>query len=144
MQTMNSYRRRAQTFTSAALLAVLSLPLADLAQAMPVFARPYEMTCAACHSAYPRLNAFGEQFRDNNYRLSNWREKTTVDTKDDMLALPKFPPLAFRAQAFVQGRQGREVNDTYTGFTDNNSEADFQVPYLIKLLSSAPLSDHIT
>lgn len=114
------------------------------AQAMPVFARQYDMSCAACHAAYPRLNAFGEQFRDNNFRLPNWREKTTVDTKDDMLALPKFPPLAIRAQAYAQYRQAREVNDTYTGFTENNAESDIQAPYLIKLLSSAPLSDHIT
>lgn len=123
---------------------LLYLLAAQGAQAMPGFARQYEMTCAACHSAYPRLNAFGEQFRDNNFRLSNWREKTTIDTKDDMLALPSYPPLALRMQSFVQSRQGREVNSTYTGFTENNAESDFQAPYLIKLLSSAPLSDHIT
>jgi len=126
-------------------LALLICALAsEVASAMPVFARQYDMTCAACHSAFPRLNAFGEQFRENNFRLPNWREKTTIDTKDEMLALPKFPPLAIRAQAFVQGRQAREVNDTYTGFTDNNAEFDFQTPYLIKLLSSAPLSEHLT
>jgi hypothetical protein len=103
------------------------------------------MSCAACHAAFPRLNAFGEQFRDNNFRLPNWREKTTVDTKDDMLALPKTTPFAIRAQAYIQGRQAREVDTTdYMTFTDNNSEADIQAPYLIKLLSSAPLSDHIT
>lgn len=118
---------------------------ADPAAAMPVFARQYDMSCVACHSAFPRLNAFGEHFRDSNYRLPNWREKTTVDTKDEMLALPKFPPLAIRAQAYVQGRQAREVDTaTYATFTDNNAQADFQAPYLIKLLSSAPLSDHIT
>jgi len=61
-----------------------------------------------------------------------------------MLALPKTVPLAMRMQAFAQYRQAREVNDTYTGFTDNNAEADFQAPYLIKLLSSAPLSDHLS
>jgi len=117
----------------------------DATFAMPVFARQYEMTCAACHAAYPRLNAFGEQFRDNNFRLLNWREKTTIDTKDDMLALPKTTPLAFRAQSYVQGRQAREVDTiTYMTFTQNNAETDIQSPYLIKLLSSAPLSDHIT
>lgn len=123
----------------------LLLALASTAaRAMPVFARQYDMTCAACHSAYPRLNAFGEQFRESNYRLPNWREQTTVDTRDPMLALPKFPPLAIRAQAFVQYRQARQVNSTYDGFTDNDAEADFQSPYLIKLLSSAPLSEHIS
>lgn len=131
------------------LLAGLSI-WTDHAHAMPVFARQYDMSCAACHAAFPRLNAFGEQFRDNNFRLSNWREKTTIDTKDDMLALPKFPPLAIRTQAYIQGRQAREVDTDpasptfYTAFTDNNAQADFQSPYLIKLLSSAPLSDHIT
>ena len=114
-------------------------------EAIPVFARQYEMSCATCHSAFPRLNSFGEAFRDSNYRLPNWREKIAIDTGDEMLALPKFPQLAIRAQAYVQSRQAREINDTYTGFTDNNaSRTDFQSPYLIKLLSSAPLSDHLT
>lgn len=116
----------------------------DLAQAIPAFARQYEMSCAMCHNAFPRLNEFGEHFRDNNYRLPGWKEKLTVNTGDDMLALPKAPALALRTQAFVQARQARQVNDTYSGFTANNAEADFQAPYLIKLLSSAPLSDHIT
>ena len=119
-------------------------------QAMPVFARQYDLSCNTCHAAYPRLNAFGEQFRENNFRLPNWRGKTTVNTGDDMLALPKTVPLAIRAQAFIQGRQAREVDTDpasptfYTAFTNNNAEADIQAPYLIKLLSSAPLSDHIT
>ncbi|HEY0635455.1 MAG TPA: hypothetical protein VGE00_08735 [Gammaproteobacteria bacterium] len=114
-------------------------------QAMPVFARQYEMSCAACHDAFPRLNEFGAMFRDSNYRLPNWKEKIGVDTGDDMLMLPKVPQLAIRAQAYVQSHQAREVNSDYTGFTDNDSsKVDFQSPYLIKLLSSAPLSDHIT
>jgi hypothetical protein len=46
-------------------------------------------------------------------------------------------------QSYVQGRQGEEI-DPITGFTNNDSNVDFQTPYLIKLLSSAPLSDHIT
>ena len=134
-------RRWPAALGSVLLLFVLATPAA---QAMPVFARQYDLTCAACHSAYPRLNDFGKQFQDSNYRLSNWREKITVDTKDDMLALPKSVPLALRAQAFVQYRQGRAVNSDYTGFTSTNAEADFQSPYLIKLLSSAPLSEHIS
>ena len=52
-------------------------------------------------------------------------------------------PLAIRAQAFVQGREGEEV-DFETGPTGNDSSFDIQAPYLIKLLSSAPLSDNIS
>lgn len=111
--------------------------------AMPVFARQYNVPCGTCHSAFPRLNDFGEQFIKNNFRLDNWREQTTINMGNDRLALPKLPPFAIRMQSYVQGRQGEEI-DPLTGFTDNDSDVDFQTPYLIKLLSSAPLSDHIT
>lgn len=113
------------------------------ALAMPVFARQYNGPCGTCHSAFPRLNDFGEQFIKNNFRLDNWREQTTINMGNDRLALPKLPPFAIRMQSYVQGRQGEEI-DPLTGFTDNDSDVDFQTPYLIKLLSSAPLSDHIT
>jgi len=112
-----------------------------VSEAIPEFARKYSMSCAACHAAFPRLNSFGEHFRDNNMRLPNWRD-TIVKTGDDRLALPSYPPLAIRAQAYVQARAGKSV-DPLTGATESASN-DFQSPYLIKLLSSAPLSDHIT
>ncbi|HQX77940.1 MAG TPA: hypothetical protein PK681_03265 [Steroidobacteraceae bacterium] len=114
------------------------------ATAMPAFARQYQMSCNACHSAFPRLNAFGENFRDEmNMRLPSWKEVTTTKTNDDMLALPAFLPLAVRAQAFVQGRDSKQI-DPITGPTGNNSSFDFQSPYLLKLLAAAPLSDHIS
>lgn len=113
-----------------------------MAHAMPAFARQYNMSCSGCHVAYPRLNEFGKKFQDMNYRLPNWRDQTQ-DMGDSELALPKVPPFAIRAQAYVQGRDGEEV-DPATGPTGNGSDFDFQSPYLIKLLASAPLSDHIT
>lgn len=123
-----------------ALLFQISL-FAPSAHAIPVFARQYNLTCITCHAAFPRLNSFGKQFISDNYRLPGWKD-TTADIGDDMLALPKFPPLALRAQAYVTGRQGKEL-DPVTG-AGNGANFDFQSPYLIKLLSSAPLSDHIT
>ncbi|SHE81246.1 hypothetical protein SAMN04487965_0704 [Microbulbifer donghaiensis] len=111
------------------------------AQAIPEFARTYELSCSACHSAFPKLNAFGEHFAASNYKLPNWREKT-LDLGDSRLALPDHVPLAIRAQAYIQGRSA-EFIDTLSGETiDANS--DFQSPYLVKLLSSAPLSEHLT
>jgi len=109
--------------------------------AMPEFARKYDMSCAACHSAIPQLNQFGEHFRDSNMKLPTWRDKT-AKTGDDRLALPAFPPLAIRAQGYVQARTGESI-DPVSGETLESS-TDFQAPYLIKLLSSAPLSEHLT
>lgn len=124
-------------------LLVAFLLFSNVAWSQPGFARQYNISCAACHSAFPKLNSFGEQFAADNFRLPQWKETSTVDVGDDMLRLPKFPPFAIRAQAYVQARDGEEV-DVETGLTGNDSSFDFQSPYLIKLLSSAPLSDHIT
>lgn len=111
------------------------------AAAMPEFARKYSLTCSACHSAFPKLNQFGEHFAGNNMRLPNWKART-VDTGDAELALPDHIPMAVRAQAFVQAREGKNI-DPITG-ASRSATTDFQSPYLIKILSSAPLSEHIT
>jgi hypothetical protein len=39
------------------------------AQAIPIFAQRYGFECSVCHSVLPELNAFGDAFRDNGYRL---------------------------------------------------------------------------
>jgi len=110
-------------------------------QAIPAFARKYDLTCGTCHAAFPRLNAFGKQFMASNYRLPNWKDNT-VSGGDDMLALPKSVPLALRAQAFVQSRDAKAI-DVKTG-EETTANPDIQAPYLIKLLSSAPLSENIS
>ena len=121
------------------LLLALGWPFS--AQAIPAFARQYQASCALCHAAYPRLNAFGKQFQADNLRMANWRA-TTVDTGDEQLALPAVPPLAIRAQAYVQGRTAESI-DPVTG-ESRHAGTDLQGPYLIKLLSSAPLSEHMS
>ena len=110
-------------------------------QAIPAFARKYDLSCAACHAAYPRLNEFGQQFMDSNYRLPNWKDGT-ISGGDDMMALPKSVPLALRAQAFVQTRDAKAI-DVNSG-EETTANPDIQAPYLIKLLSGAPLSDHVS
>lgn len=126
----------------AVFLALWAMP-PQTAHAMPAFARQYQISCVACHDAVPRLNAFGEQFAARNFRLPHWRD-TMMDVGDTQLALPKSLPLAIRAQAFVQGRDEGANIDPLTGPTGADSSFDIQAPYLVKLLSSAPLSEHIT
>lgn len=126
------------TLFSSLLLLILLLPEAN---AMPAFARDYQMSCTTCHAAFPKLNEFGESFADSNFRLPNWKDNTVV-TGDDMLALAENPAVAFRAQGFAQARDAEAI-DVESGET-TEVDTDFQSPYLIKLLSSAPLSEHIT
>ena len=118
------------------------LSFSHSASAIPAFARQYGLSCSTCHAAFPRLNSFGKTFVANNYRLENWKENT-LQTGDDMLQLPKVVPLALRVQAYVQTHQANDM-DPVSGAVTNKAPWDFQSPYMIKLLSSAPLTDHMS
>lgn len=39
------------------------------AQAVPAFARKYNVNCTVCHTRPPRLNTFGERFLENGYQM---------------------------------------------------------------------------
>lgn len=121
----------------------LQLCVVEAAVAMPDFARTYGVSCNTCHVAYPRLSPVGERFADEwNFRMPNWVEKT-LDVGDEQLRLPEHLPLGLRAQAFVQARDGESI-DPVSGEVAADSTTDFQAPYLIKLLASAPLSEEIS
>src|SRR5512144_2037666 len=50
-------------------IAVVSLICVERAWAVPAFARKYKTACTTCHTLYPKLNPFGEQFRRNGFRF---------------------------------------------------------------------------
>ncbi len=52
------------------------------AGAIPVFVRKYGFNCTMCHSNYPRLNDFGQRYRQNGYQLPGREdeEKTVLET----------------------------------------------------------------
>lgn len=127
-------------FALALALTALAGLLPRAAQAIPTFARQYEMSCAVCHSAMPKLNSFGEEFAGNGFRLPGWKERgDRASYGDERLALPTSAPLAVRLRGFTQLRQADKANDD-----DNASQADIQGPYWIKLLGGAPLTDHVS
>jgi hypothetical protein len=49
--------------------AVLPVVWPSRALAIPVFARKYGFECTMCHVQFPKLNDFGQAYRDNAYRL---------------------------------------------------------------------------
>jgi len=64
---------------------VTVLPLLFAARpglALPLFARKYSMQCTQCHMAFPRLNAFGMQFRQNGYRLGDEKGESPWESKE--------------------------------------------------------------
>lgn len=48
---------------------VLAMCISRPALAVPVFAERYGLSCSACHTAVPELNAFGNAFRRNGFVL---------------------------------------------------------------------------
>ncbi|MDD4858450.1 MAG: hypothetical protein PHD74_10175 [Candidatus Krumholzibacteria bacterium] len=66
------------------LLILIALPLVvpTPGRAIPAFARKYGFNCMMCHTAYPKLNDWGQRYRDNGYQLPGQagREKTAFDS----------------------------------------------------------------
>jgi hypothetical protein len=58
-------------------------------RAIPAFARKYGLPCSACHEAWPKLNAFGQTFKDNGYQLMN-------DKDAPIWQQPTYWPIAMR------------------------------------------------
>jgi hypothetical protein len=60
-------RRFCVTFAVATVL--IGYARLDPAEAVPAFARQYDMQCNACHTRPPRLNRFGEQFHMMGFQI---------------------------------------------------------------------------
>src|SRR5437879_12772678 len=65
-----------------AVIAILSGIVQDVqdAQAIPAFARKYDFACNVCHvPSFPKLNDFGNLFRDHGYQLGTDQELPTYE-----------------------------------------------------------------
>jgi hypothetical protein len=52
-------------------IVLLTVCSSQVASAIPAFAKKTGLRCSACHEAWPKLNAFGQAFRDNGYQIGN-------------------------------------------------------------------------
>ena len=72
----------------------LVMPTASLG--IPAFAKKHGFNCNMCHTAYPKLNDFGERVRNNGYQIpgQEGKEKNVFDTP---------PPFAIRTSTGLSG-----------------------------------------
>uniref|UniRef100_A0A832MND9 Uncharacterized protein n=1 Tax=Eiseniibacteriota bacterium TaxID=2212470 RepID=A0A832MND9_UNCEI len=120
-------------FTTVLAAGALVALVADRAGAMPAFARRYGTSCASCHAPFPRLGGIADMFAGHGFRMAPGETPSdTIETGDALLALGRALPLAVRFDAHAQLHG------------DGPPEADFQTPYGLKLLSSAPLSKDLS
>ena len=115
-----------------ALLAVLSARDAD---AIPAFARKYQLSCSTCHAPFPRLKPYGEEFAARGFRMedaSKEPSRATFDVGDPLLKLSRDLPLAVRFDGWASWKE------------DAAAEYDFEWPWSLKLLSGGPIADHVS
>lgn len=66
------------------------------AQAIPIFAERYHLSCETCHSVLPELNAFGRAFREHGYRLPLPKHATTPVALRYQMEYEETPPAGNR------------------------------------------------
>lgn len=103
------------------------------AEAIPAFARKYNMSCNVCHTVFPKLKPYGEEFAANGFVIPDKEpSRFYKKTGDDLLSLMRELPLALRFELY--------------GTYENNSPAntDFKTPYFLKLMSGGNIYKDIS
>jgi len=101
--------------------------------AIPAFARKYNMSCQTCHSPFPKLKPYGDEFAGNGFVLADKdAPRYFVETGDDQLSLIRDIPLAMRLEGYV----------TYNN--KKSEKLDFTAPYLLKFLSGGAIAKNIS
>lgn len=102
-------------------------------QAIPSFARKYSMTCKTCHSPFPHLKPYGEEFAGNGFVLKDQdAPRYFVETGDEKLSLLRDVPLAIR----IDGR--------VTFNEDKSEQSDFKSPLILKFLSGGAIFKNVS
>ncbi len=127
-------------------LFVLAAPVDGAA--IPAFARRYRTSCSTCHTAAPKLNALGEAFRLNGYRMPQnelllRREETVALGEEPWRDLwpraiwpgdiPSGVPLSLRLQFDAYVARGGGVRPA----------SDLRLPRELYLLAGTTLGDGI-
>lgn len=73
--------------------------LVNQAEAVPSFSRQTGMACAACHTVFPELNAFGRTFKLNGYTLTGIKQvQSKSSAAASGLQFNQIPPLSAMLQ----------------------------------------------
>lgn len=101
---------------------------------IPAFARKYSMSCQTCHSPFPRLKDYGDEFAKNGFVLADKdAPRYFLETGDSELSLIRDVPLALRLEG-------------YATFKHKSNEDKFEVgaPRILKVLSGGALAKDLS
>jgi len=120
------------------------------AAAVPVFARKYQTSCQTCHVVFPKLNAFGEAFRLNGYRMPAETEEQVKETPVSLGAeayKKTWPAMVYPST--IPGHVPIAINvkmaDVSSSSVDGEDQSitrnDFQFPQEINLFTAGTMGD---
>jgi len=110
---------------------IMLAALADQTQAIPAFARRYNISCSTCHAPIPKLKPYGAEFAGDGFIMKeNEKERDYVTAGDPLLWLNKTIPIAVRF-------------DAYAVSYATEAKTDLQSPWGLKLLSGGALYKNI-
>lgn len=119
-------------FTLSILSLIIFTFLASDIFAIPAFARKYNMSCKTCHTPFPKLKAYGDEFAGNGFVLQDQdAPRYFVETGDPELSLIRDLPLAMRLEGHVTYNQ------------NNSEQSDFSTPLLFKLLTGGAITKDV-
>ena len=100
---------------------------------IPAFARKYNMSCKVCHSPFPKLKPYGEDFAGNGFVLKDKdAPRYYVETGDDYLTLIRDFPIALRIEGYLTYNQ------------DKAEQTDFTGPAAVKLMSGGTITSDVS
>ncbi|MBN2011750.1 hypothetical protein JW960_20645 [candidate division KSB1 bacterium] len=122
------------TVAALLILVLLSLCLVSESSAIPAFARRYKISCNTCHSPFPRLKPYGDEFAGNGFIIKeDEKERDYISAGDEMLWLNKDFPIAVRFDAYA----------VYDQNDDQQVKKDIESIYGLKLLSGGTVYKNV-
>lgn len=104
--------------------------LSGRAEAVPLFAHRYGFTCQQCHTAIPQLNAFGQAFLANGYRIPGTepgrsfpiaiKANLAYSSEPDPTGLPK--AIVDEVEVFLAGIAGPRTNYFFEQYVVDGGE----------------------
>ncbi|MCF7798187.1 MAG: hypothetical protein K9N11_06945 [Lentisphaeria bacterium] len=115
---------------------VLFTFFAETARAIPAFARKYRMSCNTCHTMFPKLKDFGDEFAGNGFVMPGVEpSRAFLETGDIELLLQRELPVAVRMDLYY---------DLTPDAVSGDPKTDFRTPYNIKLLSGGNVGKNVS
>ena len=122
--------------------------------AIPAFARKYQTSCQTCHVIFPKLNAFGEAFRLNGYRMPGETEEMIKEKQVSLgsEAYKRLWPAAIWPGE-ISSTVPLAVNIKFANITTStlNSDGtvtsiknDMQFPQELNIFGAGRLGDHVS